>query len=77
MSGAFQASCRGSAAAAAAPGADSARGHIHHGPGGGQRGAAATRLEYSPHQPAVSPTHMYAAEEHLPQDCRVKSKIYI
>lgn len=58
MSGAFQASCGGSAAAPAAPGAESARGHIHHGPGGGQRGAAAAGMADSPHRPAVSPTHM-------------------
>lgn len=69
MSGAFQGSCRGSAAAPAAPGAEPARGHIHHGPGGGQRGAAAARMEDSPHRPAVSPTHMYATEEHLDQEC--------
>lgn len=81
MSGAFQASCSGPAAAPAAPGAESTRGHIHHGPGGGQRGAATARMEDSPHRPAVSPAHMYAAEEHLDQDgfkqYSVKSKIYI
>lgn len=76
MSGAFQASCRGSTAAPAAPGAESARGHIHHGPGEGQRGAAAVGKEVSPHRPAVSPTHTYATQERLDQNyfkCKIKA----
>lgn len=91
MSGAFQASSRGPAAAAAAPGAQSARSHIHQGPGRGQRGAAAARVEDSPHRPAVSPAHMrpahmspahmYTTGVHLHQDWfkqySVKSKIYV